>query len=118
MARVKQVMGAQAVPVKKTAKKSALKPSATSPAPRASALRKKLRFSRKRSFLRLPAAFLRRLLGGFGIHAAALAALQVGCEVHLLALLEAWGLCARHAKRVAVEAADVRLVRCIQRKRV
>ncbi|NXI68298.1 H31 protein, partial [Anseranas semipalmata] len=86
-------------------------------APRASRLRKKLNFSRKRSLQLLPTASVRRLLRGFGVHAAAVAALRAGCEAHLLALLEDWGLCARHAKRVAVEAADVRLVRCIQGKR-
>lgn len=118
MARVKQAVGAQPVPGKKAIKKSKLKSPPTSLASRVAALRKKLRFSRKRFFLRLPRAFIRRLLGEFGLHVAAWAALQAGCEVYLLTLLENWGLCARHAKRVAVEAADVRLVRCIQRKRV
>lgn len=116
MARVKQAVGAQ--PGKKTIKKSKLKPPPSSLARRVSVLRKKLRFSRKRLFLRLPTAFIRGLLGEFGLHVAAWAALQAGCEVHLLTLLENWGLCARHAKRAVVEAADVRLVRCIQRKRV
>ncbi|NXK46494.1 H3 protein, partial [Chauna torquata] len=87
-------------------------------APQASTLRKKLRSSWKRSLWLFPLTSIRGLLRGFGVHAAAAAALRAGCEAHLLALLEDWGLCARHAKRVAVEAADVRLVRCLQGKRV
>ncbi|XP_009986735.1 PREDICTED: histone H3-like [Tauraco erythrolophus] len=59
---------------------------------------------------------LRVYMGLYG-PAAAVAALREGCEAHLLALLEEWGLCALHAKRVAVRAADVSLVKCLRVKR-
>ncbi|NWI70097.1 H3 protein, partial [Todus mexicanus] len=85
---------------------------------------KKLRLPRKKNLELLPAAPFRRLLrsfavvqGGFWVQGAAVAALREGCEAHLLALLEEWGLCALHAKRAAVRAADVNLVRCLRRKR-
>ncbi|NXG60971.1 H3 protein, partial [Hemiprocne comata] len=54
---------------------------------------------------------------GFGVQGAAVAALREGCEAHLLALLEDWGLCALHAKRAAVRIADVSLVRCLRLRR-
>ncbi|NXF42031.1 H31 protein, partial [Nyctibius bracteatus] len=72
----------------------------------------------------LPAASFRGLLRdfpvvrqGFGVHGVAVAALREGCEAHLLSLLEEWGLCALHAKRAAVQIADVSLVRCLRVKR-
>ncbi|NXE30637.1 H3 protein, partial [Ardeotis kori] len=87
-------------------------------------LRKKFGFLRKRSPRLLPAASLRELARGFfqsregfGVQAAAAAALREGCEAHLLALLEEWGLCALHAGRAAVRRADVHLVRCLRVKR-
>ncbi|NXW56697.1 H3 protein, partial [Eurystomus gularis] len=85
---------------------------------------KKLRVSQKKSLESFSAGAFRRLLRGFpagqeqvGVQGAAVAALREGCEVHLLALLEEWGLCALHAKRAAVRAADVSLVRCLRVKR-
>ncbi|NWQ92686.1 H3 protein, partial [Burhinus bistriatus] len=88
------------------------------------ALWKKLRLSRKKNPKLLPDAFFRGLARGFsliregfGVHGAAVAALREGCEAHLLALLEEWGLCALHAKRSAVQTADVSLVRCLRVKR-
>ncbi|NXF55943.1 H3 protein, partial [Oceanites oceanicus] len=85
---------------------------------------KKLRLSRKKSLKLLPAASFCGLVQGFsviqegfGLHAAAVAALREGCEAHLLALLEEWGLCALHAKRSVVQTADVNLVRCLRVKR-
>ncbi|NXS48671.1 H3 protein, partial [Balaeniceps rex] len=91
---------------------------------RAPALWKKLRLSQKKTLKLLPAASFCGLVRGFpvirkgfGVHGAAVAALREGCEVHLLALLEEWGLCALHAKRSAVRTADVSLVRCLQVKR-
>ncbi|NWU54709.1 H3 protein, partial [Dromas ardeola] len=92
--------------------------------PRPLPLWKKLRLSQKKNPKLLPAAFFRGLVrrfsviqAGFGVHGAAVAALQEGCEAHLLALLEEWGLCALHAKRAAVQTADVSLVKCLQVKR-
>ncbi|NXF65112.1 H3 protein, partial [Ciccaba nigrolineata] len=91
---------------------------------RALALWKKLRVSRKKPLELLPAASFCGLVRGFsvsrkgfGVHGAAVAALREGCEAHLLALLEEWGLCALHAKRAVVQIADVRLVRCLQERR-
>ncbi|NXD88721.1 H3 protein, partial [Halcyon senegalensis] len=88
------------------------------------ALWKKLRFPRKKPSQLLPAAAFRRLVrsfalvqGGFGVQGVAVAALREACEAHLLALLEEWGLCALHAKRIAVRAADVNLVRCLRGNR-
>ena len=85
---------------------------------------KKLRLSWKKNPKLLPAASFHGLVQGFsliregfGVHGAAVAALREGCEAHLLALLEEWGLCALHARRSAVRTADVRLVRCIRVKR-
>ncbi|NXG89028.1 H3 protein, partial [Stercorarius parasiticus] len=85
---------------------------------------KKLCLSRKKNPKLLPTASLRGLVrhfsviqAGFGVHGAAVAALQEGCEAYLLALLEEWGLCALHAKRAAVQTADVNLVKCLQVKR-
>ncbi|NXG40196.1 H3 protein, partial [Dromaius novaehollandiae] len=87
----------------------------------AAALRQKLRASSKRPPWLLPASSLQRLLRGvpgvqkgFGVQAAAVTALQAGCEVHLLALLQDWGQCALHAKRAVVRAADVKLVKCLR----
>ncbi|XP_068026121.1 histone H3.Y-like [Melanerpes formicivorus] len=51
------------------------------------------------------------------VNGEAVAALQAGCQAQLLALFEAWGLCALHAQRAAVRAADLNLVRCLQRRR-
>ncbi|NXV84554.1 H3 protein, partial [Calonectris borealis] len=92
--------------------------------PRAPAPWKKLRHSWKKTLKLLPAAFFRGLVRGFsiiregfGVHGAAVVALREGCEVHLVALLEEWGLCALHAKRSAVQTADVNLVRCLRVKR-
>ncbi|NXT30529.1 H3 protein, partial [Syrrhaptes paradoxus] len=80
---------------------------------------KKLRFSRKKTSQLLPEASFRELVRGccgiregFGVHAAAVAALREACEAHLLALLEEWGLCALHAKRSSIRSADVSLVKC------
>ncbi|NWS64585.1 H3 protein, partial [Chunga burmeisteri] len=88
------------------------------------ALWKKLRFSRRKNRSIFPTASFCGLVRGFsvvregfGVHGTAVAALREGCEAHLLALLEEWGLCALHAKRSAVQTADVRLVRCLQVKR-
>ncbi|NXJ87166.1 H3 protein, partial [Trogon melanurus] len=85
---------------------------------------KKLRLSGKKNLELLPAASFRRLVRGlaaarrgFGVQGAAVAALREGAEAQLLALLEDWGLCARHAKRATVRAADAALVRCLRRKR-
>ncbi|NXV53290.1 H3 protein, partial [Uria aalge] len=90
--------------------------------PRRLTLWKKL--SGKKNPQLLPVAFSRGLArrfstsrAGFGAHGAAVAALREGCEAHLLALLEEWGLCALHAKRAAVRAADVNLVKCLRVKR-
>ncbi|NXG70011.1 H3 protein, partial [Baryphthengus martii] len=90
----------------------------------APALRKKLRLPRKKRLELLPAAAFRQLVqsfavvrGGLGVQGGAVAALREGCEAHLLALLEEWGLCALHAKRVAVRVADVNLVRCLRGNR-
>ncbi|NWX75671.1 H3 protein, partial [Alca torda] len=92
--------------------------------PRRVALWKKLCVSGKKNPQLLPAAFSRGLArcfsaarAGFGVHGAAVAALREGCEAYLLALLEEWGLCALHAKRASVRAADVNLVKCLQVKR-
>ncbi|NXL40818.1 H3 protein, partial [Glaucidium brasilianum] len=83
----------------------------------------KLRVSRKKPFELLPSASFRELVRsfgaarkGFGVQGAAVAALREGCEAHLLLLLEEWGLCALHAKRSIIQTADVRLVRCLQKK--
>ncbi|NXU24201.1 H3 protein, partial [Thalassarche chlororhynchos] len=85
---------------------------------------KKLRLPRKKTLKLLPAASFCGLVRGFsvsresfGVQAAAVAALREGCEAQLLALLEEWGLCALHAKRAAVQTADVSLVRCLRVKR-
>lgn len=114
MARAKQVVA------KETPKTPPASPK-TRPLP---ALWKKLRLARKKHLKLLPAASFCGLVrgfsliwGGFGVHGAAVAALREGCEVHLLALLEEWGLCALHAKRAAVQIADVSLVRCLRMKR-
>ncbi|NXN18695.1 H3 protein, partial [Indicator maculatus] len=85
-------------------------------------LRKKLlRRRKKRSELLLPAGAIRGLLrglsGGAQVKGEAAAALQAGCEAQLLALFEALGLCALHAKRAAIHAADLNLVRCLQLRR-
>ncbi|NXN43836.1 H3 protein, partial [Rhinoptilus africanus] len=92
--------------------------------PRPLTLRERLRLSQKKNSQLLPMAFFRGLVRcssatqeGFGVHGAAVAALREGCEAHLLALLEEWGLCALHAKRAAVQTADVNLVKCLQVKR-
>ncbi|KAF1453397.1 H3 protein, partial [Pygoscelis papua] len=91
---------------------------------RAPALWKKLRLSRKKPLRLLPAASFCGLLRGFsvsregfGVGPGAVAALREGCEAHLLALLEEWGLCALHAKRAAVRTADLSLVRCLRVRR-
>ncbi|NXQ93351.1 H3 protein, partial [Sagittarius serpentarius] len=91
---------------------------------RAPASWQKLRLSRKKPLKLLPAASFCRLVRGFsvvregfGVGGAAAAALREGCEAHLLALLEESGLCALHAKRSAVQTADVKLVRCLRVKR-
>ncbi|NXA21445.1 H3 protein, partial [Ibidorhyncha struthersii] len=91
---------------------------------RAPALWKKLRLSQKKNPKLLPGALFYGLLRGFlgsresfGVQGAAVAALREGCEAHLLALLEEWGLCALHAKRAAVQTADVSLVRSLRVKR-
>ncbi|NWH25470.1 H3 protein, partial [Grus americana] len=91
---------------------------------RAPTLWQKLRLSRKKHLKLLPVASFCGLVRGFsvtwegfGVQAAAVAALREGCEAHLLALLEEWGLCALHAKRSAVRTADVSLVRCLRVKR-
>ncbi|NXL68955.1 H3 protein, partial [Chordeiles acutipennis] len=88
------------------------------------ALWKKLRLFKKKPFRLLPAASFGALVrscsvlrAGFGVHGAAVAALRDGCEVHLLALLEEWALCARHAKRTLIQSADIRLVRCLRVRR-
>ncbi|NXW52772.1 H3 protein, partial [Nyctiprogne leucopyga] len=88
------------------------------------ALWKKLRLSRKKPVELLPAAAFRALVrsvpvlrAGLGVDGAAVAALRGGCEAHLLALLEEWGLCALHAKRAVIQSADVKLVRCLRGKR-
>ncbi|NXI48483.1 H3 protein, partial [Galbula dea] len=85
----------------------------------------KLRLPRRKGLELLPAAPFRGLLRGFpllqkegfGVQEEAVEALREGCGVHLLLLLEEWGLCALHAKRAAVRAADVSLVRCLRGKR-
>ncbi|KAF1553480.1 histone H3, partial [Eudyptes schlegeli] len=92
---------------------------------RAPTLWKKLRLSRKKPRQLLPAASFCGLLlrgfalarRGFGVLPGAVAALREGCEAHLLALLEEWGLCALHAKRAAVRTADLSLLRCLRVKR-
>ncbi|NXS68145.1 H3 protein, partial [Pandion haliaetus] len=91
---------------------------------RAPTLWKKLHLSQRKKPKLLPVASFHGLVRsfsiiqkGFGVHGAAVAALREGCEAHLLALLEEWGLCALHAKRSAVQTADVRLVRCLRVKR-
>ncbi|NWX09745.1 H3 protein, partial [Caloenas nicobarica] len=85
---------------------------------------KKLRRLQKKPLKLLPAAFCRGLVQlfsdtwkGFQVHGAAVVALREACEVHLLALLEEWRLCALHAKRSTVQTSDVNLVRCLQVKR-
>ncbi|NXY84248.1 H3 protein, partial [Alcedo cyanopectus] len=86
--------------------------------------RKKPRSPRKKPRELLPAAPFQRLVrsfahqrGGFGVEGVAVAALREACEAQLLALLEVWGLCALHAKRAAVRAADIQLVRCLRGNR-
>ncbi|NXV77665.1 H3 protein, partial [Atlantisia rogersi] len=90
---------------------------------RAPPLWKKLRLSRRKPLQLLPAASIRLLVRSFpsvgcrGLGAGAAAALREGCEAHLLAVLEEWGLCALHAKRSGVRMADVSLVRCLRVRR-
>ncbi|XP_062454514.1 uncharacterized protein LOC134152839 [Rhea pennata] len=93
-------------------------------AQRAAPLWQKLRSSSKLSPRFLPASSILRLLRGvpgfrrgFRVQAAAVAALQVGCEAHLLTLLDDWGQCALHARRAVVQAADVKLVRFLRGQR-
>ncbi|NXX48335.1 H3 protein, partial [Tricholaema leucomelas] len=86
------------------------------------ALRKKvLRPPKKRSELLLPSAAIRGLLRGVcglresvEVKGEAVAALRAGCEAQLLALFEDLRLCAVHAKRIAVHAADLNLLRCLR----
>ncbi|XP_064329881.1 histone H3-like [Phalacrocorax carbo] len=109
----------------KNACSRAPKPPKTRPPPRRPpSLWEKLRRSPKPPLGLLPAASFRAsvrsaaaLREGFGVQAGAAAALREGCEAHLLALLEAWGLCALHAKRSVVRVADVSLVRSLRVKR-
>ncbi|NXS62537.1 H3 protein, partial [Brachypteracias leptosomus] len=88
---------------------------------RAPPLWKKLRLRRRKPRGAFSAAAFHRLLGGFaggprrvGVQGPAVAALREGCEGHLLVLLEEWGLCALHAGRASLRAADLRLVRCLR----
>ncbi|NXP80735.1 H3 protein, partial [Ramphastos sulfuratus] len=83
--------------------------------------KKLLRPRKKRSELLLPAAAIRGLLRdacgpreGLEVQGEAAAALRAGCEAQLLALFEDLGLCALHAKRISVHAADLNLVRCLR----
>ncbi|NXP12210.1 H3 protein, partial [Thinocorus orbignyianus] len=88
------------------------------------ALWRRLRLQQKKTLNSLPAASFSRLLRGFspiregfGVQGAAVGALREGCEAHLLALLEDWGLCALHAGRDTLQASDLSLVRCLRLKR-
>ncbi|NWS78961.1 H3 protein, partial [Crotophaga sulcirostris] len=85
---------------------------------------KQVHRSRKRKPELPPAASLCGLLRsfsvvpeGFRVEPAALVALWEGCEAHLLAQLEAWWLCALHAKRSALRNADIQLVKSLRVKR-
>ncbi|NWU88472.1 H3 protein, partial [Upupa epops] len=84
---------------------------------------KKLLRGRKKPPGLLPSAAFQRLVRsllssrGFSMQGPAVAALREGCEAQLVALLEDWRLCALHAKRTALQVADVKLARCLQGKR-
>ncbi|KAM6233290.1 uncharacterized protein LJ264_014502 [Porphyrio hochstetteri] len=91
--------------------------------PRARPLWEKLRLSQRKPLKLFPAASIHVLVRSFPstgrkwLGAGAAAALREGCEAHLLAVLEEWGLCALHAKRSVVRMADVSLVRCLRVRR-
>ncbi|XP_063998009.1 uncharacterized protein LOC135174606 [Pogoniulus pusillus] len=124
MARAKQTLATGGRKKPPNAPSPSPKPPAKRPPPPSrppAPWKKLLRPPKKRSELLLPSAAIRGLLRGVcGLRASvevqgeAVAALRAGCEAQLLALFEDLRLCAGHAERVAVHAADLSLLRCLR----